>query len=662
MELKASRSFWNTFLLISIVLSLLALDATNRQMSKLGISIWSSKWIFLIALYGINVVGAAYLIAKFPDGLYSALDGIVTGRRSWSVRLAGLLFVVAGAAVILAIRLWVFGDFLPQISPLLWIFWWVALCQAAGLALLAGLSWPAAIAAVVLMQAVSYHVYGELRLVTDYPFSIGYSEASRYYYASLVFSKSIYGMDLPLSILHPSRYLLQSVPYLIPGLSIWAHRLWQSLLWICITAGTSALLMSRLKQVRPWARFLLAAWFYLYLLQGAVYYHLQICLILVLWGVAPPFSWRSSAAIFAASFWAGISRLNWFPVPAMLGILLYVLQEPVSTHQVRWRYFLKPFVWGVAGLLVALLGQALYIRWSGNVDLSAFSSSLTSNLLWGRLLPNATYGLGILPGAVLVSAPLLAILHSILKKNASQFHSLRLAVVLTILSILFMGGLAVSAKIGGGGDLHNMDAYLACVGITAILLLCGEVAGETKPFAPFPVPWPAAMTALLLPVAFSLFSIRAPFHYDRAPVERDIETLQEALRITADSGGEILFITERQLLTFKIIEGVPLVPEYEQITLMEMAMAGSTGYLQSFYKDLQDRRFDLVVTEKQRRSQQDSGAFAEENNVWVEYISLPIVCAYKPGLALQSINLQLYAPRPAARDCSEQYRNLLDRP
>jgi hypothetical protein len=46
---------------------------------------------------------------------------------------------------------------------------------------------------------------------------MGWSEGSRYYYASLFFSKKIYQLDLPYPLPSPSRYLMLSLPFLIPG-------------------------------------------------------------------------------------------------------------------------------------------------------------------------------------------------------------------------------------------------------------------------------------------------------------------------------------------------------------------------------------------------------------------------------------------------------------
>ena len=127
---------------------------------------------------------------------------------------------------------------------------------------------------------------------------------------------------------------------------------------------------------------LVACWSFVYLLQGPVYYYLQVCVIIILWGVEMKHPWRSLIAVLVASFWAGMSGVNWYPVPAALAAALYLLEQPVSELKNVWAYLVKPLVWGVLGLISAFAGQAFYIFISGNKDTSLFRSSLTSSLLW----------------------------------------------------------------------------------------------------------------------------------------------------------------------------------------------------------------------------------------------------------------------------------------
>jgi hypothetical protein len=126
--------------------------------------------------------------------------------------------------------------------------------------------------------------------------------------------------------------------------------------------------------------------------------------------------------------------------------------------------------------------------------------------------------------------------------------------------------------------------------------------------------------------------------------------------LSAD-GGEVLFITERQLLTFHIIEGIPLVPDYEVVTLMEAAMSGNSEYLGRFYRDLHEHRFAVIVARRQFVGLQTDEPFAEENNAWDEMIALPLLCEYQRADLLDSANVQLFVPRQDPTDCTRFFEN-----
>ena len=93
-----------------------------------------------------------------------------------------------------------------------------------------GQGWANALLVTVLGYGTAYKLASFIPDISSYPFSLGWSEASRYYYASLWLSKSFYGTFVAPSVLHPSRYLLQALPLLIPNASLWINRLWQVVL------------------------------------------------------------------------------------------------------------------------------------------------------------------------------------------------------------------------------------------------------------------------------------------------------------------------------------------------------------------------------------------------------------------------------------------------
>jgi len=107
--------------------------------------------------------------------------------------------------------------------------------------------------------------------ISNYPFSLGWSEASRYYYASLYLGERIYGIQAPLSILHPSRYLMQAIPFLLSNSPLWLHRAWQVLLWLVTSGLTGWLVAHRVGQNQSGlVRLALAIGAILFLFQGPV--------------------------------------------------------------------------------------------------------------------------------------------------------------------------------------------------------------------------------------------------------------------------------------------------------------------------------------------------------------------------------------------------------
>jgi hypothetical protein len=361
--------------------------------------------------------------------------------------------------------------------------------------------------------------------------------------------------------------------------------------------------------------------------------------------------WRSLLFVVIASLWAGVSRVNWFPVPAMLAVAIYLLETPISGK--GWRYWLTPFVWGICGVGVAFISQFLYISLSGNADVRSFGSSLTSDLIWNRLLPNETFPLGILPGIAIVSAPLMLAIIQMTREKFSHLRSLRWIALLSLLFVLFLGGLIVSVKIGGGADLHNMDAFLVMLALIVTSFFAERVAGDCELNPVWgQIHWSVTVAALLVPIGFALPQIGFFYSYDHSVVEKDIQKLQD---VVTDSKGEILFVTERQLLTFGELNNIPLVPEYEQSELMEMAMSGNREYLENFYSDLKQHRFAIIIAEEQKFTLQKKGAFIEENNAWVRFIGAPLLCAYKPVETLASTNIQIFVPRPGQPGCKDPF-------
>lgn len=648
-----SRAFWIAFLAVSIPISILALDQAVPQLISQDVAPWRSKWTVLLLAMILNIIIGGLAIWGLARGRFKTLlDWLDNASSSGLVSASASILIPSAPALFWLIRFKVFGSLLPQLFPSVWIFLWLSLIAAIALKLVTKTSLSVSFVALVLLQGVFFRIWSISGVVTDFPFSLEYSETSRFYYASLPFSQSLYGMDLPLSTLHPSRYLLQSIPFLISGIPLWGHRLWQVLLWVILTGASSWLMARRMRLPSIYLTAIFTAWGFVYFLQGVVYYHLQVCVIIILLGFSTKQPYRTLTAVILASLWAGISRVNWFPVPAMLAITLYLLEEPASAQKSLWLYLKHPTLWTIAGLSSALLSQFLYIFWSGNAgNAGDFGSSFTSDLIWSRLLPNITYPLGVLPGILIVSAPLLIFLLYVLAGNRANLHFIRALGLSSMLAVLFLGGLVVSTKIGGGADIHNMDAFMVLLAITSCSFFAGQVSIERAGSAWGAIPVWVVMTAALIPVVFSMQGVQPRFSYDKAQARTDFDMLRSIVEDAANRGGEVLFISERQLLTFHMVDGVALIPEYEVVTLMEMAMSRNQPYLNQFYQDLSDHRFALIVSRNQRPVRKENEPFAEENNVWIDSVTKPILCNYDKSLLLEFSNILILVPAKAGRNC-----------
>lgn len=633
---------------------------------------YSTQWLVLLGIcVFIALAGLVIFILLWTDarqGVQRRYTAVLHGLYHlgfWN--LAGVL-VSWSAYVLLVLYRYQrhFVDFLPQV----WMFWLAA--GAGALFMLAfwkRTSFFSALLFVSVFFSAGIKALGYLPDVSAFPFSLEWSEASRYYYGSLPFSKMLYGFQIPLSFLHPSRYLLQSLPFLIPNSPLWLHRLWQVLLWISLSGLTGWVLARRFQFKSIFFTLAVAAWAALFLLQGPVYYHLVVCVILVLVGYDRQRFWKTMLFVVLGSLWAGISRVNWIPVPAMIVATLYLLEKPVSEADAApsgvWqsihnglsarrlgevysylRYLWPPLLWGVVGVLAAVGSQAAYVLVSGHEDASQFGSSFTSALLWYRLFPSPTFWLGVLPAILLVSAPVLIIVIGNWLVKRSDWHWLRVLGIGLMLLVLFVGGLVVSTKIGGGSNIHNLDAFSTLLMVVGASVVFGQYATEAGAAAVPWRPWWLVMAIILLPVVWNL-EIGDPFVLrDYKQANYDLNKLNQAVQEYAPK-GEILFITQRQLEMFNYIPGIKMVPDYELITLTELSMSNNQAYFDQFDQDLKQHRFALIVASRQADVLKNPAldGFAEENNAWVNYVSSPLMKYYQEKMFFDTQGIQLLVPK-----------------
>lgn len=588
------------------------------------------RWLALIGCLALFAVIPALVLSQKVDATLLGL-----GVRLWLLVLLALL----GAGLWLAFRR--AGDWLEALL---------------GMGLAHG----------VLAVAVTYIT--PALLVT--PFSQGWSEASRFYNASLFLSQSIYGVPLPLPTLHPTRYLLQAAAFLFSGNSILVHRIWQVLLWLACNGFTAWALARRLKLARGQAwlvgiwdemdrmeqhrlkrersqMLLLGLWTFLLFFQGPVYYHLVLCAGFVLLGFDRARPWQSLLVVLGASVWAGLSRINWYPVPGVLALVLWLLEEPRGQKPI-WRYLLMPAVWVTGGTALAFAANAVYVAISGNPP-EVFGSALSSPLLWERLLPNVTYPQGILQASAWAFLPVTVLMALKLVFSGARWNWLRWLGLAGVLGAFFAAGLVVSVKVGGGSNLHNLDNFIVVLAVVAAYAWAGcftpDRAGEPDRTA-----WLEVLLAvvLLLPVLQPLADLAPQHKPAQSPAEEQayLGKLQ-ALLDSAQGKGPVLFISDRQLLTFKNLKAGQFEAEYEKVFLMEMAMSGNPQYLGRFAAELQQHKFPLILTEPLNATMQNPAVnpFAEENNLWVTRVEQPILANYKLLQGFNEGNLWVYAPK-----------------
>lgn len=259
-------------------------------------------------------------------------------------------------------------------------------------------------------------------------------------------------------------------------------------------------------------------------------------------------------------------------------------------------------------------------------------------------MPNATYPFGILSPLVIISLPLWYFSLS----RLVTLHWIRRTGLLAMMFILLLGGLVVSVKIGGGSDLHNLDAYLVLLLIVALYAISNQIAPDNRSLEQRPLSAPIFRwllpMALIVPVG-SAFRGTTPYvPVNHQETNAALTQIQAAInQIPTDR--EVLFMYQRPLIVFGHLK-VKLVPEYENVLLFEAVFARNQAYLEKFYSDLYQRRFGLIVAESQPTEKRGrKHPFGEENDLWLSTITQFLQQHYQIVQAIPWVNLQIYEPK-----------------
>ncbi len=494
-----------------------------------------------------------------------------------------------------------------------------------------------------------------LLLVVDDPFGLYWSEGNRLYDYSLVFGQDLYNYAgrIPDPYNTPGRYSLWGVLYLWRGLPIWAHRLWNVVL---LTAPSFVLAWALTRKLSlPIFRQIIFLWVTaFFILLAPLHPPFMIVAIIVALFIFHPSPYARGASLAAASLYAGISRWTWVFAPGAWGALTDLLLH-YPKREGNWFKRLLPTV-----LMAALGAVPGFLLNVGNFLGYTTGENTTSQqpLLWYRLLPNPTLGPGIVLLILLTTGPLLALLAYKMSTRGWKLDGFQLLAVWGALIGFFAVGLVISTKIGGGGDLHNLDMYIGTLIVVTMLGLTGQANGqEMKRWPSFALTM-VCLLAILPVYPFTPFHPAANYHaWLDLPTREDTD---KALKVINDAVenysklGDVLFMDQRQLLTFGYVRAIPFVPEYEKKYMMDQALASNENYFRPYYQDLANKRFALIVTEPLKVDlKEEGGVFSEENDLWVKWVSAPTLCFYEKIHTDKTVGIELLVPRENPIGCEK---------
>jgi len=496
------------------------------------------------------------------------------------------------------------------------------------------------------------------KYTVSHPFSLYWSEGNRLWDNSIIFGRSLY--DYPADQRIPVlsnwvRMSLWGLPHLLPNVSIAFMRLWNGLVFSIpyILLGW-ILFFRRGEKTTVWLA--MGFWTFLFLNQGPIYTPLVLAAILVALA-RRTWTWLAFLLVAVAGYYAAAGRYTWMFAPAMWAAVIALVEvhpRGVRTAFDRWK---RAILLGFGGLTGGYLFPEILKRinaWRLGTEVRPSVASIEGAttvlqrqpLMWDRLWPNETYSLGIVFGLLLAVGPLVALLiYAAASKRWRLDIWQKLALSGMLLAFLVVG-IIVSVKIGGGSNLHNVDMFL--IGLLFAGVLAWEGGLREQILSPDRRHWVVGALTLVLALypAWSGFRLAKPLNLpDQQRAAYIVHLIQRYIDREAGE-GEILFIDQRQLLTFGFIKDVALVPEYEKKLLMDNAMAEDEPYFNRFYRDLASHRFALIITEPLRLEFQGGVYhFGNENDAWVRWVAHPLMCYYTPQLTVRDMGVQILVPK-----------------
>src|ERR1051325_8323674 len=232
MKQPSPSTFWRFIFAVNLFFAVYAFWSLIETTRQLNIIVSNSKpWMSLFVLLGCFVIAALILFAitftRTGSHFIEILESSVTSnelQKYWG----GLLLIVGLIGFALFTSNPYFIRVLGSASGARYLI--LTLFSIAGMWGLRMLRpetpWMTALIIVVLCQSVIQLFLFFLSQVTSYPFAMGWSETSRYYFPSLFLSEKVYGQNFPWPVLHPTLHLLLAPPYVFNA-PLWFHRFWQ---------------------------------------------------------------------------------------------------------------------------------------------------------------------------------------------------------------------------------------------------------------------------------------------------------------------------------------------------------------------------------------------------------------------------------------------------
>jgi len=687
---REKRSPTNMWKHILSLLAVYLLVQTGGEFYELGwasghwLGRFSAKWAIAIAVYVIFAIGLfAFLILGlyFPERLEKAKKRALEIRNS----LGGfkwILFALLAwfSAYFVFVSAW--GALFISFSTRIVLFSAVVLSGAVLLnkekEKLVGIR-SLLLAGIILGS--TFVLAESFALVSDYPFSLHWSEGNRIWDYSVLFGRERYNFPqdqkIP-ALIDQGRQTLWGLPFLIPDVSISVVRFWNAFLVTIPYAILGWLAFRPLKSSRlQWL--LLGLWSMMFLNQGPIYTPLVLSAIVIILARRRAL-WLALPLVFLAGHYAGVSRFTWRFAPAIWAVLLTLGDAILIRGTVRWKDWLNGTALAVAGLwskgLPILLGivQGLIPsggqsstgsattptpQGSGGVEtLQGLQATTTDQpFLWYRLFPNEAFPPGILLALILAAAPLLLLLIYASRKGMWKAERWQGAFTLVALGAFLAVGLIASAKVGGGTDLHNLDMFLITLIILAALAWDAGLLEKLTSAVKTDHYVQGLLIVIVLIPAFQPFLTGKPLDImsdDRAALE--LQRIQDRVAC-ASPHGEILLMDQRQLLTFGQLADLALVPEYEKKKVMNEALASDEAYFEQFRADLESGRYSLILTEqiatnlKYLDDDRLGDSLVEENNAWVNWVTAPLLDYYESIDNPRELSIELFVPIDRDFDC-----------